>query len=315
MITKENYKSYFIDYMEGVLPEALRKELEAFWLRYPDLLERTEEMVQVKLIPPPLSFEGKSALKQKNQDGRMDYYAIAASENVLTEDERKRVTEEMNEERFREVVSVYSRLKMLPDLSVRYPEKKNLYRWSGWLYGMVRYGSIAALLLILFGIMFYWIGEDKTGENLSSPVIARLESREITSKTPVVPSIFKEEVDVPDSSSVKSEATVSVRHLKKRTSVSVERPLQTAQRIEVMSIIPADRQIAIGQEIILVPQVDLQIMKREIASDQLAEQDKKYYTLIPDLKIADSFLSNLIQAGRDWKERLKNKERKEYVLW
>lgn len=82
---------------------------------------------------------------------------------------------------FVEVAAVYSRLKMIPDLSIRYPEKRNLYRWSGWLYGVVRYGGVAALVLILFGIIFYWMGEDKAGESHSSPIVARLESKEIGS--------------------------------------------------------------------------------------------------------------------------------------
>ena len=82
-----------------------------------------------------------------------------------------------------------------------------------------------------------------------------------------------------------------------------------------MSTIPADGDIAIGREIILIPKADLQAMKPGITFDQIAEQDKKDYALTSDLKIEDNFLSNLIRAGKDWKERFKNKDRKEYVLW
>lgn len=309
MITKENYESYFIDYLEGLLPEALQEELDDFLFRHPDLREQMEGIEQVRLTPPLLKWEKKSALKQENRNGRMDYYAIAVSENVLTEDERKRVEKEMGEEKFREVAAVYSRLKMIPDLSIRYPEKRNLYRWSGWLYGVVRYGGVAALVLILFGIIFYWMGEDKAGESHSSPIVARLESKEIAHKAPAIPAILK------DSSLAKPEATVPVRYLQKRTPPSVDKPIQTVQRIVAMSTIPADGDIAIGREIILIPKADLQAMKPGITFDQIAERDKKDYALTSDLKIEDNFLSNLIRAGKDWKEHFKNKDRKEYVLW
>ena len=42
MITKENYESYFIDYLEGLLPEALQEELDDFLFRHPDLREQME---------------------------------------------------------------------------------------------------------------------------------------------------------------------------------------------------------------------------------------------------------------------------------
>lgn len=65
-----------------------------------------------------------------------------------------------------------------------------------------------------------------------------------------------------------------------------------------MSTIPADGDIAIGREIILIPKADLQAMKPGITFDQIAERDKKDYALTSDLKIEDNFLSNLIRAGK-----------------
>lgn len=82
MITRDNYEIYFMDYMDGVLPDEYEAELRAFLLVHSDLRELLEGMNEVRLQPGGDVFEKKRELKQQVNEKEMVYHAIAEAEGV-----------------------------------------------------------------------------------------------------------------------------------------------------------------------------------------------------------------------------------------
>ena len=131
MITRENYEIYFIDYMDGNLSERERAEVEAFLLVHPDLQEQLDGMGEVRLEVPTEVFGKKEEIKQAVREREMEYYAIAVTEGVITDEERAWVDENTDKKVFEREVDVYAKIKVKPDPACRFEGKAGLYRKSG----------------------------------------------------------------------------------------------------------------------------------------------------------------------------------------
>ena len=93
MITRESYEIYFMDYMDGNLAERERAEVEAFLLVHPDLREQLDGMSEVRLKVSTEVFRKKEQIKQMVREREMEYYAIATTEGIITDEERAWVDE------------------------------------------------------------------------------------------------------------------------------------------------------------------------------------------------------------------------------
>ena len=63
-ITRDNYESFFLDYLEGSLDPSMMEQMHAFLERNPDLKAEMEEFEQVSLIADPVLFMEKEKLKK-----------------------------------------------------------------------------------------------------------------------------------------------------------------------------------------------------------------------------------------------------------
>lgn len=88
-INRDNYESYFIDYLDGSLTPEQVGEVRAFLLLNEDLAEMLEDTDLVKLQIPHIKYSGKAALRKDELHACPDYYAIAAAENALTKEDIK----------------------------------------------------------------------------------------------------------------------------------------------------------------------------------------------------------------------------------
>lgn len=163
MITRENYEIYFIDYLDGKLSPSLRAELKAFLLVNPDLEELIEDLKDIRLEPPTKTYPHKNLLKKIPEQECPDYYAIAYAENVLTAQEKQVLGRQFRSEEFQALAEEYSRLKLIPDKTIRYEQKQKLYRKH--LSKRILFSTIAAaiVLLLTFGLLIF---KTPTGENI-----------------------------------------------------------------------------------------------------------------------------------------------------
>lgn len=151
MITRENYEIYVIDYLDGSLSPSLESEFKAFLLAHPELEEELEELKQVKLTPPPVTYPHKDLLKKTEEQECPDYYAIAMAENVLSAEEQRQVGPYRSDKKFQESVRMYKKLRLLPDTRIVYPSKSKLYRKNYrrlWLAPLTAAAGLALLLTL-----------------------------------------------------------------------------------------------------------------------------------------------------------------------
>lgn len=150
-ITRDNYEIYFIDYLDGTLPPELIDELKAFLLVNRDLEDQLQSVENCRLPIPSEHFPDKESLKKDIVHECPDYYAIAAAENTLTENDRKTLRMRKDTAVFQALTQTYRKLKLRPDLSIQFEQKARLYR-KNTRQLFFRTAGIAAGLLLLLGI-------------------------------------------------------------------------------------------------------------------------------------------------------------------
>lgn len=150
MITKDNYEIYFIDYLDGHLPESAKAEFKAFLLVNPDLAELLEDMECVRLTPPSVIFDKKESLKKDICQECPDYMAIAASEGVLTNAEEEVTEQYRNQDHIKELIATYDKIRMIPDPNIRFPHKSKLYKPDPLRRLYIRFSAAAAVIALLF---------------------------------------------------------------------------------------------------------------------------------------------------------------------
>jgi hypothetical protein len=93
IINRNNYEIYFLDYLEGNLSPELRKEMELFLIKNPDLKEELDGLEDATLPDDKIVFEAKQVLKNLSLVFRPerfitdDEYLIAKIEDDLTDQE------------------------------------------------------------------------------------------------------------------------------------------------------------------------------------------------------------------------------------
>lgn len=131
MITRENYEIYFMEYMDGNLSAREQAEVEAFLLVHPDLRELLDGMDEVRLEVPAEVFGKKEEIKRTVWEREIEYYAIAAAEGVITDEEQAWVDGNVNKDVFEREVETCAKIKVKPDPTCRFEGKAGVYRKSG----------------------------------------------------------------------------------------------------------------------------------------------------------------------------------------
>ncbi|MGQ8335597.1 hypothetical protein ACUNWD_03540 [Sunxiuqinia sp. A32] len=152
-INQSNYEIFFLDYLDGKLPDNQVDEFLDFLKKNPQLKEELKAVEDLKLAPEEYQFSGKEELLRNNeaQENTFDYRAIAFIENDLSEEDQKLFLEEMESdaEKEREFDLLLS-TKLIKE-EINYPDKKSLYR-KDKKRALYIFGRIAAVLILLLAI-------------------------------------------------------------------------------------------------------------------------------------------------------------------
>ncbi len=162
-ITRENYESFFLDYLEGSLDSSLMEEMHAFLERNPDLKAEMEEFEQVSLPADPILFEEKERLKKvvspREDMGKqhLDHLFIAKLEGDLSSDQEKALDQLLLEQPKRKIeLDLYLKTKLKP-VPVIFPDKLLLKRKTSVIRRRPLWYSIsvaASIILILLFSLF-----------------------------------------------------------------------------------------------------------------------------------------------------------------
>ncbi|MCK4919876.1 MAG: hypothetical protein KAS71_02445 [Bacteroidales bacterium] len=89
-ISRNNYESFFIDYLDGNLSDSQIREIEAFLMNHDDLREEFEGLEKILLKPDNIKYGLKENLRQPDlgdsvNESNFEFYCIAEMEGDLSE--------------------------------------------------------------------------------------------------------------------------------------------------------------------------------------------------------------------------------------
>ncbi|MFP4555523.1 MAG: hypothetical protein ACLFNU_01520 [Bacteroidales bacterium] len=134
IITRDNYESYFIDFIDGNLSEQEQELLCLFLDENPDLKRELNGINDVVLEQPHAQYHFKQNLKRADFnklgiENELDYLCIAELENDISykeRDELHKLTADSKKNRI--VRRLYSTIRLKPNLNLVYPNKSALKR-------------------------------------------------------------------------------------------------------------------------------------------------------------------------------------------
>ena len=105
--------------------------------------------------------EKKEQIKQMVREREMEYYAIATTEGIITDEERAWVDENTDKKVFEREVDVYAKIKVKSDPASWFEGKAGLYRKSGVILLVKRYAAIAAVVALAIVVAIYTTQEEE----------------------------------------------------------------------------------------------------------------------------------------------------------
>lgn len=158
-ITIHNYEVYLLDLMDGNLSSNLQVELELFLMQHPELSIKISDLEQMPILVAETPSFNKEVLKKKETDLISEHQYISYIENQLTTNEKKEFEKSitLNTDLKKELYK-YQNTFVTPDLSIVYPNKAKLKRFSKIIVftNTFKYVSIAASILLLIGLVILW---------------------------------------------------------------------------------------------------------------------------------------------------------------
>lgn len=158
-IDRTNYELFFLDYIDGNLPVDLIDQFLDFLEKNPELKEELRSVMTspVKLPDEKVCYDGKRDLTKSELTGSSDfeYRSIAFMEGDMTDTERDAFELELEgNPKKQRIFSLFERLKLDPDYTVIYLEKKTLIRKNSRKSAWLRAAPLAAILIIALILPF-----------------------------------------------------------------------------------------------------------------------------------------------------------------
>jgi hypothetical protein len=185
-ITRENYESFFIDYLEGTLDKRLVDDFIDFLQNNPDLKEELTFVEPLTIQPEEIVFEKKEQLYKQHFDSEQEFNraAIAGLEGDLSEKQKNEFDKylALHPEKQKDV-ELFKKTKLLPDESIVFHKKKKLYRYTIGRSILLWSGRIAAVLILALAI--FSLVDNNSNNSLTENQVAKVEKE--TSKKEKAP--------------------------------------------------------------------------------------------------------------------------------
>jgi hypothetical protein len=176
-ITRDNYEPYFLDFLEGNLEENQIDQFLDFLELNPDLKEELQLLENMTLPEEKITFSGKENLYKSSADlkAATENKMIAHLEGDLDNDERKSFESWLagHPEQKKEY-ELFSKTRLIPDATVKFQEKKKLYRKSGNQIILTWVARAAAVVVLLWGINSLFQSENTLPHKNNSKEVASL---------------------------------------------------------------------------------------------------------------------------------------------
>ena len=293
-ITRNNYESYFIDYLDVNLSPVKLRELNAFLLLNPDLAEQLEELPTNRLKVPEINYPNKSLLRKDQLHACPDYYAIAATENILTKTDIEYIKQHTDLENNK---SLYQHLRFKPDSQIKYPYKSKLHR-TILSTKSLKISTVAAAVILLLGFI-------------------HLESKQRVPNTTQISKVFYCPMPTPVdiiTISQKEKNRQNIQATKQHPQIKPKKRVlllkENPEKIHLISFPLTQLQASAPTVTLALPtnsQHQLNITQSEIYLAESAciwKSSEKHF-------LSDNIFSSVINAGKILAEKIKTKEKNE----
>lgn len=159
IITRYNYESFFIDYLDGNLNNKQMADLELFLQQNPDLAAELQEIEAVPFTAdlPQASFEAKALLKKSPIDDQMsytDYLIVAKTEHEITANETRELNKlTAKQPQITNALAQSKQALLAPNHFVRFERKSHLKK-QATILKTIWYSTIplAAAVMLYVGV-------------------------------------------------------------------------------------------------------------------------------------------------------------------
>ena len=155
IITRDNYESFFLDYLEGNLEEAMIDQFLDFLEQNPDLKGELQLFENLRLPEEQVSFSGKKQLYKSAAEEKLksENQTVAYLEGDMDDEERKSFEAFLSshpdvEKEYKLVVKT----RLIPDLTVKYANKHALRRQTATAVLINWVARVAAAVVLVWGV-------------------------------------------------------------------------------------------------------------------------------------------------------------------
>ncbi|MGQ7871395.1 hypothetical protein [Sunxiuqinia sp. sy24] len=164
-INRSNYEIYFLDYLDGNLPDNQVDDFLDFLANNPDLHEELKAVSSIQLPLDERVFPNKKALLKKELTNTcsFDFWAVAFMEDDLAdEDKLAFLTELTSGQEKEQQFDLFLKTRLKADTAIHFSNKKALYKKSAGKVFLLWGSRIAASLVLFFAVWAVWNFEFKS---------------------------------------------------------------------------------------------------------------------------------------------------------
>jgi len=255
-ISRDNYESFFMDYIEGNLHESMIDQFLDFLNQNPDLKEELHLFEEVNLLEEHVVFQEKKQLHKNATDEkrRLENIAIAYMEGDWDADESKTVESYLfTNPEFKREYDLFARTQLKPDFEIKFPDKQKLYRKSGATIAMNWVARAAAVLVLIWGInsVIQMQNTQESGKR----------NQEMAEVSPQPVSTVKKT----DSREIDQETSVPAKKTPEIAKNFLEQSKVEPKETLPVDLNPTDRDLtALAQIIPIIPQLDQEPMEARL---------------------------------------------------
>lgn len=185
-INRNNYESFFIDYLEGNLDEKLVDDFIEFITQNPDLKEELALFEPVAIDALNIEFGKKELLYKERFDLESEFAeaAIANLEGDLTVNERIEFENYITKHPERKPeVALFEKTRLIADQTIVFQKKHTLYKTSPIKTFLLWSGRVAALLVVAI-LAYFFMGKNEKSQ-IENSTIAVIGNNKPTNDLPV----------------------------------------------------------------------------------------------------------------------------------
>jgi hypothetical protein len=178
-INRNNYESYFVDYLEGNLDEKLVDDFIEFLQQNPELKKELSLFDFISIVPENVEFRKKDKLYKEKYDAEKAFNqaAIERLEGEISEKENKNFREYLAKHPEKEKeAALFNDTKLKPDESVVFNKKRKLYRRP--IGKTVLLWSVRAAAVFVFAFLLYVLTNQPASYLVPENQVASVEKKD-----------------------------------------------------------------------------------------------------------------------------------------